>query len=92
MLPYCAHIPVVDRDRSSPIKMSSQAEQDNQLIADCDGAMQANHEFNRRCEEDWDDNSIRDLGDVRYSSLEKIMSVRATGLAALMPKLPSVVQ
>jgi hypothetical protein len=39
--------------------MSSYAEQDNNLIADCDGAMQANHEFNRRCEEDWDDKSIR---------------------------------
>jgi hypothetical protein len=66
--------------------MSSQAEQDNYLIADCDGALQANHEFNSRCEEDWDDKSIRDVGDVRYSFLERIMSARATGLAALRAK------
>jgi hypothetical protein len=47
--------------------MSNQAEQDNKIIADCDGAMQANYEFNRRCEEEWDDNEIAEVGGVRYS-------------------------
>jgi hypothetical protein len=48
--------------------MPCETEQDNLLIADCDYAMKANYEFNRLCEEEWDESAITEAGDVRQSS------------------------
>jgi hypothetical protein len=65
--------------------MSHETKQDCKLIAACDNALRINEEFNRLGNEGEDD-LAEEVGNARQLWLDKVVSIRAVGLAALRAK------